>query len=192
MQTTALPLRGRLRVFCKDQTGNVAVEAIIIVPILFWAFFATFTIFDAYRQHSINQKAAYTIGDLVSRQFEALDPTFLNGTRELFEDLARSNGQSSVRITSVWYDEANDRYVREWSRSVGSKLAAGPTEVESWNTRLPVMPNFEFITVVETWTPYAAPFDVGIIDHEIHNFIFTRPRYAPCITWEDSDCGVGT
>jgi hypothetical protein len=169
--------------FHRDEQANIAIEFIIIVPILFWAFLATFTIFDAYRQHSLNQKAAYTIGDLVSRQPDALDPSFLNGTRELFQDLARNYGDSSVRITSVWYDEENDRYMRHWSQAVGAKADAGELEVQGWANILPVMPDDEHITVVETWTPYRAPFNVGIADHEIHNFIFTRPRYAPRICW---------
>lgn len=181
-----MPRKGRLATFHKDEHGNIAIETIIIVPILFWAFMATFAIFDAYRQHSINQKAAYTIGDLVSRQPDALDAAFLAGTQALFDDLARTHGRSALRITSVWYDQTNDRYVRDWSRAIGERSVASAQEVEAWANRLPVMPNFEHITVVETWAPYRAPFDVGIAAHNIHNFIFTRPRYAPNITWQDS------
>ncbi|MEM6888017.1 MAG: hypothetical protein AAF636_07740 [Pseudomonadota bacterium] len=185
MRDVIQKIKAHLRCFRSEERGNIAIEFIIIVPVLFWGFFATVTIFDAYRQHSVNQKAAYTIGDLVSRQPDALDPAFLSGAQDLFEDLVRINGGSSIRVTSVWYDEVNDRYVRDWSRAVGAKLDAGVVEVESWNNLLPLMPNFEYITVVETWTDYSAPFDVGIVDHEIHNFIFTRPRYAPSITWSD-------
>jgi hypothetical protein len=171
--------------FSRKEDGNIAVEALIIVPILFWAYLALFVIFDAYRQHSINQKAAYTIGDLVSRQSNAIDLAFLTGARTLFDTLARSSEQTSVRVTSVWYDQANDRYVRDWSQSVGTEIAATDEEVAGWANLLPVMPNFESITVVETWSRYNAPFTIGINNHDIHNFIFTRPRYAPNITWDN-------
>ena len=184
MRTLFRKLRARAEHFGRNESGNIALETLIIVPILFWAFFATFTIFDAYRQHSLNQKAAYTIGDLVSRQTPELNTAFLTGTQELFEDLVRTNNASSVRITSVQYDETNDRYLRHWSRSIGAKQEAGEQEVAGWANLLPIMPDDEYITVVETWTPYEAPFNVGIANHEIHNFIFTRPRYAPNIRWE--------
>ncbi|MBW4707744.1 hypothetical protein KX928_08085 [Roseobacter sp. YSTF-M11] len=175
-----------LRTFARREDGNIALETLIIVPILFWAYLALFVIFDAYRQHSINQKAAYTIGDMVSREDRALTPAYMTGTRNLFDSLARSATPSSVRVTSVWFDAANNLYVCDWSESIGTVVDASITQVENWDTILPVMPNFERITVVETWTRYEAPFNIGIADHDIHNFIFTRPRRAPAITWEDA------
>lgn len=178
------PARARLVGFFRREDGNIALESVIIVPILFWAYMALFVIFDAYRQHSINQKAAYTIGDMVSREDRALTPAYMDGARNLFDSLARSATPSSVRITSVWYDAANNRYVRDWSESVGTRIGATEEQVENWDTILPIMPNFERITVVETWSRYVAPFNVGIGDHDIHNFIFTRPRRAPSITWD--------
>jgi hypothetical protein len=45
------------------------------------------------------------------------------------------------------------------------------------------MPDNESITVVETWTRYIPPFNIGIGERDIYNFIFTRPRYAPNITF---------
>ncbi|WP_299670637.1 hypothetical protein [uncultured Roseobacter sp.] len=179
-----IPVRRVLRRFSRQEHGNVALEAVIIAPILFWAFMATVTIFDAYRQHSINQKAAYTIGDMVSREDRALTPAYLNGARQLFDSLARSAQPSSIRITSVRYDAVNNRYLRSWSERVGPVAAATEDEVEGWNVRLPIMPHDEEITVVETWARYAAPFNVGIIDHDIHNFIFTRHRSSGSNTWD--------
>lgn len=176
-------LRNHLSRFRRNEDGNLAVETMIIVPILFWAFVALFVIFDAYRQHGANQKAAYTIGDLVSRQSDALDLDFLTGSRQLFDTLIRSSAQTTVRITSVQYDGASDTYMRDWSQSIGAVPPATPEEVAGWRTRLPILPNFEYITVVETWSEYEAPFTVGIETHDIQNFVFTRPRYAPKICW---------
>ncbi|MGZ2258483.1 TadE/TadG family type IV pilus assembly protein [Roseobacter sp. A03A-229] len=177
-------LRRGLGRFGRKEDANIALEAVIIAPILFWAYMATVTIFDAYRQHSINQKAAYTIGDMVSREDRALTGAYMSGARSLFDSLARSSEPSTVRVTSVWYDAVNNRYVCDWSQSIGGLAPATASEVERWDTLLPVLPNFERITVVETWARYNAPFQVGIGDHDIHNFIFTRPRRAPAITWD--------
>ena len=172
--------------FWRREDGNLAVEAMIIIPVLFWAFLALVVIFHAYRQHSLNQKAAYTIGDLVSRQPDAIDLAFLTGSRELFDTLIRSSNETSLRVTAVWYDAASDTYMKDWSKSNGTEPEATDAEVAGWREFLPIMPNFESITVVETWSRYQAPFNVGIVSHDIHNFIFTRPRYAPNITWSDA------
>lgn len=176
-------MRLHLSRFRRNEDGNLAVETMIIAPILFWAFVALFVIFDAYRQHGVNQKAAYTIGDLVSRQSDAIDLNFLTGSQELFDTLTRSSAQTTVRITSVQYDQASNTYLRDWSESIGDVPPATPQEVAGWSTRLPVLPNFEYITVVETWSRYEAPFTVGIEAHDIVNFVFTRPRYSPKICW---------
>lgn len=191
MRISALSLlRARLVHFARRDDGNIALEAVIIAPVLFWAYMALFVIFDAYRQHSINQKAAYTIGDMVSREDRFLNQTYLDSTQRLFDSLARSAEQSSIRITEVSYDAPNDKYVKRSSRSVGSVPEATDEQVENWDTALPVMPDRENITVVETWSRYRAPFNIGIGDHDIHNFIFTRHRSSGRINWEEEDGGA--
>lgn len=170
--------------FGRHEDGNLAVETMIIIPVLFWAFLAMLVMFDAYRQHSINQKAAYTIGDLISRQTDDIDPAFLGGTKDLFDVLTRSASETSVRVTAVSFDAAENEYVLEWSEALGAQVGATADEVVGWASRLPVMPDAEWITVVETWSAYEAPFNIGITDHEIRNFVFTRPRNSPEIGWD--------
>ena len=95
-------LQLRLHRFWRDEEGNIAVEAILILPLLFWAYLSMFAIFDAYRQHAVNQKAAYTIGDIVSRQTTPLDPAFLTGTREVLNYLTNStNSETTIRVSSI-------------------------------------------------------------------------------------------
>lgn len=177
--------RMALRGFCRREDASIALETMIIAPILFWAYMALFVIFDVYRQHAINQKAAYTIGDMVSREDRALGPTYMSGTRRLFDSLARSAQPSSIRITMVQYNAANDRYVRIDSQPIGTVPPATATQVENWDNKLPIMPDGEQITVVETWARYRAPFNIGIGDHDIHNFIFTRHRSGGINSWDE-------
>ena len=33
--------------------------------------------------------------------------------------------------------------------------------------------------IVETWVGYTPMFDIGIAPHDVVNFVFIRPRYAP-------------
>jgi len=52
------------------------------------------------------------------------------------------------------------------------------------------MPHNERLTIVETFVKYDPPFNSGLSNHEITNFVFTRPRYAPRVLWYDAGSGV--
>ncbi|MEP6017441.1 MAG: hypothetical protein ABJ251_03030 [Paracoccaceae bacterium] len=174
--------------FRKDESGSIAVETVIIIPALFWAYLAMFAIFDSYRHHALNQKAAFTISDLISRETTPIDLDYLVGMQDLLRFLSRTANLDdvSIRVSSLKYDEAQDIYEREWSQSQGDltqPLISGSTD--DWHDRLPVMPDNEYITVVETFVRYDAPFKTGLSERTIQNFVFTRPRYAPCVLFDD-------
>ncbi|ASM73338.1 MULTISPECIES: TadE/TadG family type IV pilus assembly protein [Roseobacteraceae] len=177
-----------LRRFARDEDGNVAIETIIIIPILFWAYLSMFAIFDAYRQHALNEKAAFTIGDMISRQTTPLDNAYLDGSRALLKYLTRNRGQDpSIRVTSVKYDADNDIYKLDWSHTRGDAVTPlSNTDVKNWHNRLPVMLHNERIVVVETFVYYDPPFNTGLKTRTITNFIFTRPRYTPQVLWAGS------
>ncbi|WP_299368318.1 TadE/TadG family type IV pilus assembly protein [uncultured Tateyamaria sp.] len=175
-----------LRRFRDDEKGMIAVETVIIIPVLFWAYLSMFAIFDAYRQHSLNQKAAYTLGDIISRETTPLDSAYLNGTREMLAYLtANRKWDVAIRVTSVRYDANNDIYKRDWSRRKGWQPALTNTAVKALKDNLPVLPHNERVMVVETFVKYDPPFNTGLQSREIHNFVFTRPRYAPRVLWDN-------
>ncbi|MEP1538701.1 MAG: hypothetical protein ABJQ34_08685 [Paracoccaceae bacterium] len=181
-------IKRAVHAFRKDETGSIAIETMLIIPALFWAYLAMFAIFDSYRHHAINQKAAYTIGDLVSRETTPIDVDYMTGMRDLLKYLSRTANTSdvSIRISSLQYDETQDIYKREWSEVQGGlvqPLSSGSTD--NWHARLPILPDKERITVVETFVNYDAPFNTGLSDRTIQNFVFTRPRYAPCVLFDD-------
>jgi hypothetical protein len=175
-----------LRRFRDEERGSIAVETILIIPMIFWVYLTMFSIFDSYRQHSINQKAAYTIGDIISRETTPIDAAYLNGSRELLAYLT-ANGKNNVaiRVTSVKYDADQEEYKRDWSKKNGWMPVLSNNAVKALKDDLPVMPHNERVMVVETFVKYEAPFNTGLSDREIHNFVFTRPRYAPRVLWSD-------
>ncbi|KEJ96776.1 hypothetical protein SAMN05444149_103322 [Pseudosulfitobacter pseudonitzschiae] len=177
-----------LRRFGRDEDGNVAIETIIIIPILFWTYLTMFAIFDSYRQYSLNEKAAYTIGDMISRQTTPLNDSYLDGTIALLKYLTRNRGQEpAIRVTSIKYDANNDIYKRDWSHTRGPGISAlDNTDVKNWHDRLPVMLHNERIVVVETFVYYDPPFNTGLNNTTITNFVFTRSRYSPQALWEGS------
>lgn len=175
-----------LRGFRDDDQGSIAVETVLILPILFWAYLSMFAIFDAYRQHSINQKASYTLSDVISRETTPLDSAYLDGTREMLAYLTANDvADVAIRVTSVKYDGTNKVYKRDWSHERGWKSALSNNDVEALKDDLPIMPHNERVMVVETFVKYNPPFNTGLQEREIHNFVFARPRYAPRVLWNN-------
>lgn len=173
--------------FGRDEEASIAVETVIILPALFWAYLTMFSIFHAYRQHTVNLRAAFTIGDMISRETAYLDSAYMNGAQDLLTYLtAAEESNTAIRITSVKYDANNDVYKRDWSKKRGWVSELGNTAVKKLGDRLPIMKHNERVMLVETWVKYNPPFDTGLSDHEIVNFVFTRPRYAPQVLWDPS------
>lgn len=174
--------------FARDEEGAIAIEAVIILPVLFWTYLALFSIFDAYRHYAISQKAAYTIADMISRETNPIDDTYLDGTREALRYLANAvQEDTAVRVTSLRYDADTDEYQSDWSQTRGWITALANSDVQNWHDRVPVMPDGERVIVVETWIKYDPPFNTGLENREIRNFVFTRPRYAPQVLWDDGN-----
>lgn len=181
-------IRKLLREFRDGDQGSIAVETIIIIPVLFWGYLSLFAIFDAYRQHSINQKAAFTISDIVSRETTPLDGSYLDGTRRMLAYLTATPASDvRVRVTSVRYDADEDEYERDWSRGRGGVPALTEDAVNALRDRLPIMTDNERVTVVETFVEYDPPFNTGLTNRTIENFVFTRPRYTPRVCFLECD-----
>lgn len=173
-------LRGMVHGFSRDERGSIAVEAVLILPILFWVYLALFSSFHAFRTYTLNQKAAYTIGDMISRETSPLDTAYMMGARGLLGYLTNARTDDvSVRVTQVKFDAASNGFNRIWSTAEGFQTEATDADIGTWQEKLPVMPDGEQIIVVETVFKYTPPFDVGLHQRDIDNFVFTRSRYAP-------------
>lgn len=170
--------------FARRDDGTIAIEAMIIMPIMFWTFLSVFSIFETYRTYSINQRAAFTIGDAISRETAPIDDAYLTGQYQLFQYLSNATGDSALRVSSLVWNEQDDRFYRDWSKVRGPRPELANEDVQSWATKLPVMPDGERVVLVETWAQYDPPFQTGLEQREIRNFIFTRPRFAPRVCWD--------
>ena len=180
-----------LRRFRDTERGSVALECVLVIPMLTWAYLSMYSFFHAYRTHSLNIKTAYAIGDAVSRETAPLDAAYLNGIHQMAAYMSwTQTSDFALRITSVKYNATDDKYERDWSQVKGWVPSLDDAAVEALRTQLPTMPDGERVVVVETFEKYDPPFNMGLSDHEIHNFVFTRPRYAPRVLWDDGNQGV--
>ena len=182
-------LRDAVARFKRGEEGSVAIETVILVPMLFWVFLSTLSIFHAYRQHVISQKAGYTIGDMISREYDPLDRSYMIGAQKLLQFLTLSELEdTTLRVSSIKYNLSENSYQKNWSKVQGEgKNEFSDSDIAALGDRLPVMKDNEHIIVVETWVDYNPPFDTGLATHDVVNFIFTRPRYTPQTCW--NQCG---
>lgn len=177
-------LTTHFKTFREDTEGAVALEFVLMMPILFWSFMAVFTFFDGYRQSAVNLKAAYTIGDILSRETNTIDDTYMDSMHALHRTLTRSGSSSSIRVTVIRWDEEDNRYYRDWSAARGGSIPLTEDNVRDLANKLPVMPDGERVILVETNNTWEPMFRVGLADTDLDNFIFTRPRFAPQLCWE--------
>ena len=115
------PFRSSLKAFVADESGALLAEALIMLPILIWAFIALVVYWDVFRTINITQKAAYSISDLLSRQ-EVVTTGFVDGLQNILTFLTPGAPDSRMRITSFEYNATQDRYVLLFSRSPDDRV----------------------------------------------------------------------
>lgn len=172
--------------FARNEQGAAHIEAMIMIPLMFAVMMASMSMIDLLRQHGAHQKAAYTIGDMVSRETLALDYEYLEGAHHLLNTLTRSPQDSAIRISVVRYDARNNSMKLDWSKSIGQFNNLSNNNVGGWKDRLPVMVHNERMIVVETAAIWESPVNISLGQQVIDNFVFTRPRYTPQVLWTDA------
>ncbi len=174
-----LSISKSFRTFRRREDGSVVVEAVMILPLMFWTVSALFTYWDTYRSINMVQKATYTISDAISREDGAINTTYLNGMRSVMNYLLDPGQTTKMRVTSLTWSQARNRYEVIWSCSAlnqMSKLSTGDLNATSVKSRLPVMPDGETVVLVQTEVNYSPLFNVGYGDRKLQQFVVTRPR----------------
>lgn len=176
--------------FARAEEGSISVEAMLIFPILLWCYLGTFVFFDAYRSQSTNLKAAYTIGDTLSRESDDITPAYLDSLSALHQFLVNEdNGLARLRVTVYRY-QASDRSFRvRWSRTRGGGLPMTDPVLATLRENLPIMPDAEIAILVETWVGYSPTYSVGLEDFTFTDLVVTRPRVAGQLCTNSSNSG---
>lgn len=180
-------LTARLRHFRKETDGSMTLEFVLVMPFVFWAFMAAFVFFEGYRESSVNLKAAYTIGDLLSRETGEINDTYIDSMHNVLDLMVRDSTDTTMRVSVVRWDNDQQRYFVDWSANRGFPETLSDGNVSDLATRLPTMPHMERVILVETNTTFQPKFNVGLDPVQLENFVFTRPRFAPQLKWEGAD-----
>ncbi len=178
--------------FTRSEHGGMTVEAVLVIPILVWAITATFVFWDAFKTINISQKATYTVADMLSRETAAIDADYMTATHELFDYLAGTEGDNSLRVSVVSMAQDPDTLVKsmslEWSEGVGGMT--GHSDLSVLKDRVPDMAAGDQLIIVESVQEWAPSFAVGLANYRFREFAISRPRFAPQLVWDSGD-GVG-
>lgn len=176
----------------RNESGSFSVEAVLMFPMLVWAFVAMFVFFEGLRESNISLKATYTISDLLSRETELINDDYLVGMNNVYAWLTRSPNDVNLRVTAVRYDAATDSHVRMWSEGVG-KVGLTQEQVDTHVTpNVPIMADASWAVVVETWGTYTPIMEIGLAETDIYNLVVTSPRFTDILNYEGVGDGGGS
>lgn len=179
-----------------DESGNVAVESVFMVPLLFWAYLGTHSYFDVYKHEGISFKANITIADMVSRETNYINDAYIDGAQGLLEFLSNVDESPELRITAFRWIEADNKYEVVWSKERGDKPELTTATLANHEDKLPIMVDYEVAILVETWMDYERPFDIPLADglyvenYTVNAFTVTSPRFATQICFGSESSSV--
>lgn len=184
-----MSLLAKLRRFKSEEGGSVVAEAVITLPLLFWAYMAMYVYWDAFRMINTVQKASYTISDMVSREMLPISTTYIDGLRKTMDYLVREDTGVTLRVTSITFSQLNNRFEVHWSRSPNNAMPQLTTaSLQPMASKIPAMADGDYVILVETWVNYSPLFDVGLTNTQMSQFIVTRPRFVPKICLTGMSC----
>ena len=92
----------------RDERGSVSVEAILMFPLLIWAYMGMYVFFEGLRESNINLKATYTVADVLSRFTDedvAVTEEYMDGLHAVYNWMSRSINPVFMRVSVVTYDQ---------------------------------------------------------------------------------------
>lgn len=179
MRAAVRSFRHALRRFRQDESGVITTETLLITPLLMWVFLAMFVYWDAFRAQNTSIKASYVLADMISRENAPVNTAFVNGMHSVFRYMVDTSEQTWIRVSSVQYNQAQDRYNVLWSRSTNTTRAPihTTTTMVALRGHLPVISDSDTLLVIETWRRFSPAFKIGLNQRTFHEISVVRPRF---------------
>lgn len=181
------------RSFKDDQRGSLSVEAVLVLPLLFWAICATYTYFHAFKVQNAANRANYTISDILSRETDMVSADYVDGLHKLYQYMTRNHqDQTWVRISVVTCHTKCDKTTRQlklgWSHATSGATAYVAGDIASIEPMIPSLPKGDSLIIVETSSLYQPIFQ-GVVpnfgDRNLVSHSVTRPRFTQQIVWDN-------
>jgi hypothetical protein len=192
IEAIMMRFRHFLQRFRKDERGTVAVEFMIVLPLLIWCFAGMHIYFMAYRTQTVNVKSAYTIGDQISRETGYVTPAYMDAMFSLHRFLMNTTSPTAVRVTAFEYERDDDSYRVIWSEGRGRPDRLTDARILDVRNQLPIMPDEEIAILTETWVDFVSDPIAGLGPFTSAELVITRPRFAGQICWNSLNNGTQT
>jgi hypothetical protein len=179
-------LKAAIARFRDDMVGSLSVEAVIILPILMWAYTANLVWFDSFRTQNTNLKAGFAISDALSRETGVVTPAYLEGMRDLYAFLSNTRNRADIRVSSITLDPIAGGNQVVWSYATGDLQPLNATSLADFADSIPVIASGDTVIFVQTVMDYTPPINVGLRARTFVNNIPTRPRFAPQLVFMNS------
>lgn len=209
-------LTAPMRRFASSQHGQVSAETVLVLPLVIWAFAATFVYFDVFRHVTTGQKAATLVGDVLSRMRDIpVDADQLERMNGLFAYLAEAKHPTNIRVSSIGWNADDAEYFLIWSYSTNWITQSGllPSAPEAttnedgtlnyhdapltnhvvnsvMQSTLPQLSQGETVILVESQIIFEPVFQVGISGRTLRQQVATRPRFAPQLAFDNGTAVV--
>ena len=188
-----------IRKFFRDETGSLSIEALLCFPLVSWCLAASLVFWDAYYAKSINMRAAYTIGDMISRETGEMDDAYMEGMNDVLNFIMKGRYESRMRVTVITPDMTDAefaavtkiedmKYSVEWSyASEGFNGQLTNASLVNFEGQLPYLAKGDVAIMVETNVGYTPFFDVGLGNLLFADLTVTRPRISPQLKYKAPD-----
>jgi hypothetical protein len=188
-------IASRLRRHRRNEAGSVVVEAVFVLPLLFFAVLGTWVFFQAFRAQSINVKAAYTVSDALSRRGgNYVTETYLDSMWKLHRFVTDSNHDTDLRISVIGWDPDDEEYYVCWSQARGGQNALTDAGLDSYVAaeRIPVLPAGEALIMVETRVAHEPIFSAGgDLAMWFEDMVVSSPRFSAQLKWSSNGSDNG-
>lgn len=184
-----IPLPRVIRRWLRAETGAVSVEAVIMFPLLLWAYGAMFVFFDAFKAQNLNVKAAYTIADTISREPDPIDRNYIDGLNTIYGfliDPRNFRGVNQDIVISVVSNRLNasgeEELQLDWSCATGVLLPHEDLNLIA--DQIPIMAVDDQVILVQARMDWEPPLNFGLRSAERRNSAVARPRFVPQIQFD--------
>ena len=137
--------------FKRNERGLVAMELIMLMPVILLWFVGSNAIFDAFKTYLRASKASYVAVDLISRQAE-IGPDYIRNVASIFDSIVEADGASSSMVVSS-IQKLNGDLVVHWS--VNGNGGDGLTsDAQIPEVYIPTLVEAEYVILMQTSVPF--------------------------------------
>ncbi len=147
-----------VRLFRRDERGVIAVETVVVTPMLLSGLLFSFVFYDVHLQQSVRDKASYTMTDALSRETAVIDDTYIDNLKTTFDMISGARSPVQMRVSVIRFHDipGHPWFELRWSevRGSGALFPLTQQEVSEDTGRLPLMVGGQDLILVETRSPY--------------------------------------